>query len=159
MIPTPLYVQNVCQYALWRRGNKGFARNDKGEYLPGDVHMGYHWDYRCVEFPRLVYSLHIMAPHDIPKWFEWHVDGVKCTDLDDACRRLMQPPQLTLFEYVVLTRIPEDVDSGAAMDMVAGAINPTPNFIDGRWGMASQGIDALIAKGILKNQDGKLVRT
>lgn len=145
-----------------RHGNKGYARDpETGEYIPehegGGVHMGYAWYYRCVELPRLVQVIHIMHPLS-GDWEEWHVDGEKCEGAGDAIDRLNAPPLLTLAEYVVLERIGEfPCERSWAVNVAAGAHNPKPNFISGRWSEVSRVIDSLVAKGILGYIDGKLV--
>lgn len=160
--PTPKFILNGANFTNTSHGNKGYATDENGAYLEGDVHMGYVWTFRCDEFPRLSFNDHIMHPaHDRPEWRVWCVDGAPVADLDAACRALLCPPLLTLPEYVVLERIGEfPCEYHKAIDMAAGAVNPTPNFIDGIWSRVSRVIDSLRDKGILKYNDGNLeIRT
>ena len=135
-----------------RHGNKGYARDpESGNYLGeefGDVHMGYAWHYRCIELPRLVQVIHIMHPL-CGDWLEWHVDGVKCIDAGEAIAQLNRPAELTLPEAYALYRMSFPCERSDAINAIAGATNPRPNFIYDRWSLASRLIDALRDKDII----------
>lgn len=163
MIVTVQQIEEQFEWEHIRHGNKGYPRDDKGDVImrgpdltEEPYHLGYTWTFRAIGCPRLTFSDHIMHP-DKPDWRVWHVDGDDVPDLEAACCALLRPPLLTLLEYLVLERIGEfPCDHFAAIDRAAGAVNPTPNFIEGRWSRVSQCIDSLRAKGILCYRDGNL---
>jgi hypothetical protein len=157
IITPEMIFDGLVDFRQRSHGNKGFARNDDGSYVLDDktgepVHMGYTWTFVCEDNPRLSVVDHIMHPaHDRTNWEVWCVDGEEMAGVGDACRALLCPPLLTLPEYVVLERIGDfPCNFYRAIDTAAGAVNPTSNFIEGRWSQVLQVIESLRAKGILR---------
>lgn len=142
-----------------RHGNKGYPRDPitgkVPRLTPEEAHLGYSWHYRCKEIPRLVMVHHIMHPV-IDDWTEWWVDGEKCVDAAQACNRLNVSAELTLVEFVVLKRIEFPCGRTFALNVAAGAVNPEPNYIHGRWSRVSNVIDSLVDKGIIMIREGLL---
>lgn len=156
---TEEFINEECTWWQKSHGNHGYLRDAEGVVVEPGFHLGYTWTYQCEQIPRLTH-LHIIMQHKKSDEKAWAVDGTRYDTLQGAIDALSRPPLLTLLEFYAFMRLHKilPLDHSEAIDMVAGAVNPTPNFIDGRWSTASRAITGLRDKGILGYKDERLVR-
>lgn len=102
--------------------NKGYERDPAtGKYYPDAAHLGYGWEYCCVECPRLRFIDYIMEPGQEAGSARrvWHVDGGRDDlSLPDALVALQKPPLLSLTAFYALLRMrisPRGTDAEALL--------------------------------------------